>query len=216
MKLTEVLLANKDSPPSRVDPPAGDESIVMRALRHLLDKKEKIIKRVKLGDGKTKAFYLTHVIINNGPRSPHLIFTDSRGQQSIINIVPHMDDIWTLVPDEKLKGRWNMTRIEAHHAVSEMQTVDDDLPFDFEIALRTLQKGERQLYLRDTMFEHSLKLISQITIQGDNNFVFRLTDPSYHYGQRDITYTRNNLKHMHLEEEDGKLVLVYNDEYEAD
>lgn len=100
--------------------------------------------------------------------------------------------------------------------LTEMAHVDEKYPFDFEIALRTLQKGERKLYLRDAMFEETLKVVSQIKIQGDNNFVFTLTDPSYHYGQRDITYTRANLKHMHLEEEDGKLVLVYNDDYEAE
>ena len=206
MKLSEIKIA-------------GHEPFVVPLVRNMLKKKEIISLYIQQKDGiKSRLGRITSVWPEEHQVSGKWTFNAITNTESEYDY--DEDRLNRSIIKDLSKGRGLIVPARDNpsdlNELTEMSHVDEKYPFDFEIALRTLQKGERKLYLRDAMFEETLKVISQIKIQGDNNFVFTLMDPSYHYGQRDITYTRNNLKHMHLEEEDGKLVLVYNDDYEAD
>ena len=89
----------------------------------------------------------------------------------------------------------------------ELQTVDDDIPFDIEVALRSFANG-RTLYIRDDFFGDDLLGVRHVTKTGDG-FSFNVSDAGWN-GYRDIVYDREHIELLkQSENEEGKLVLTY-------
>jgi hypothetical protein len=90
----------------------------------------------------------------------------------------------------------------------ELQTVDDDLPFDVEVALRAFANG-RTLYLADDFFSDQSLKVRHVTRTGDG-FTFNVSDSSSSHGYRDLVYGAEHVDLLKLSENElGVLVLTY-------
>ena len=96
----------------------------------------------------------------------------------------------------------------------EIKTADEKLPFDLEVALTLLHKGD-ELFMRDPSLGNTLKRVREARFLNNGDIAFNLKDPDASLGERIVVYPKHWLGWLRLHDQDGKHVLVYSEDPDA-